>query len=151
MASGSLPRRSQRRVRGDDLVNPSTPQTDTSSKLRVANIPKQAVEKESKSLRKIISPNDDDNEILQTLNAVWFLVHEALELDPGLKEDLASKDEFRANVTRKGEKNFIDSLRAMAANSDTQGSKAWQDLFQNGTSFSLGPSILILLSVQMSF
>jgi hypothetical protein len=132
-------------------VNPSTPQTDTSSKLRVANIPKQAVENESKSLRKIISPNDDDNEILQTLNAVWFLVQSALKQDPELKGHLASEEEYRANVTREGEKMFIDSLRAMAANSDTQGNKAWKELFQNGTLFSLGPSILILFSVQMSF
>ncbi len=33
----------------------------------------------------------------------------------------------------KGEKKFIDSLRAMAANNDTQGSKAWGDLFEDGT------------------
>jgi hypothetical protein len=132
-------------------VDPSTPQTDSPSKIRVANIPEKAVEKASKSLRKNVSPDDDDSEILDNLNVVWLKVHEALELDPGLKEDLASEEEYRANVTREGEKNFIDSLRAMAANSDTQGNKAWKELFQNGTLFSLGPSILILFSVQMSF
>ena len=53
-----------------------------------------------------------------------------------MKEHLASMEEFHNNVTRRGEKKFINSLRAMAANSDTQGSKAWDDLFEDGcTSF----------------
>jgi hypothetical protein len=99
---------------------------------RLANIPKQAVDKASKSLRKHISPKDDDDEILNALMAVWFFVESALEQDPKLKELLASKEKFLDNVTRKGEKKFIDSLRAMAANSDTQGSKAWEDLFEDG-------------------
>jgi hypothetical protein len=74
-------------------------------------------------------------------------VHDALEQDPELKQQLASRDEFRANVTKKGEKNFIDSLRAMAANSETQESKAWEGLFTDGTLFYFGPSILIVYSV----
>jgi hypothetical protein len=146
MAPGSNPRRTRQhdRVQGDDRVEPSTPRTDTPSITRLANVPKQAVEKVSKSLRKNISPDDD--EILDALNYVWFGVKGALEQDPKLKEYLASEKEFRDNVTRKGEKNFIDSLRAMVTNSDTQGSKAWADLFEDGTSFSFGRSILIEFS-----
>jgi len=71
----------------------------------------------------------------------------ALAQDPKLKGRLASEEEFRDNVARKGEKTFIGSLRAMAADSDTQGSKAWKDLFEDGTSFSLASSILIEFSL----
>jgi hypothetical protein len=132
MASGSNPQRARQRVQDDDRVDPSTPQRGTPSSTRLANVPKQAVEKASKSLRKNISPEDDDDEILNDLIVVWTRVQEALEQDPNLKKYLASKEKFRDNVTRKGEKKFIDSLRAMAANSDTQGSKAWEDLFEDG-------------------
>ena len=140
MASGSNPRQTRQRgrVQGDDRVDPSTPQRSSPSP-KQPDIPKKAVEKASKYLRKFISPKDDDDEILDALTFVWIFVQKALEQDPKLKKHLASRDEFHDNVTRKGEKNFIDSLRAMAANSDTQGSKAWVDLFEDGTSFSLGP------------
>ena len=117
------------------------------SSTRLANIPKRAVEKVAKSLRKNILPTDDDDEIRDSLKYVWVNVQDALENDPELKKCLAGKEEFYANVTKKGEKKFIDSLRTMAANSDTQGSKAWEDLFEDGTSFALGPSILILFFV----
>ena len=152
MASESnLPRRSRRtrtrqRVEGDDHVDdvdpePSTSQTDTPSKTRLANIPKEAIEKAYKSLRKIIFSNDDDEEIRSNLDIVRAIVKGTLQQDPEQKENLESEEQYRANVTREGEKDFIDSLRTMAANSDTQGSKAWDDLFENGTSFSLGPRI----------
>ena len=48
-----------------------------------------------------------------------MLVQYALQQDPKLRDHLA----------RKGEKKNIDSLRAMAANSDTQGIDALEDLF----------------------
>jgi hypothetical protein len=142
MSSGSNPRRTGQRDRAQgDVV-----QTSPSNK-RLANIPRQAVEKACKSLRRLIFKDDDDDEILGALEHVWIGVKGALEQDPKLKERLASEEEFRDNVTMKGEKSFIDSLRAMAANSDTQGSKAWHKLFEDGTSFSLDPSILIEFSV----
>src|SRR6267154_5035672 len=61
MASGSNPRRKRQRTRvqGDDSVDPTTSQRDSPSQKRLANIPKQAVEKASKFLRRIISPDDD--------------------------------------------------------------------------------------------
>jgi hypothetical protein len=149
MAPGSNPRRTRQRdrVQGDDRVDPSTLRRGTPSSTRLANIPKQAVEEATDFLGRYISPKDDDKRILSALKHVWFGVQDALEQDPKLKEHLASKEEFHNNVTRKGEKRFIDSLRAMAANSDTQGSRAWEDLFEDGTSFSLSPSTLIEFSV----
>ena len=111
------------------------------------NIPKQAVEEVADSLQRNIFPRDDDKRILNALTYVWAGVQEALEQDPTLKECLASKEEFCDSVRRNGEKKFIDLLRAMAANSDTQGAKAWDDLFEDGTSFSLSPNILIEFSV----
>jgi len=95
----------------------------------------------------VISPTDGDVEIVKTLPIVWALVQHAIEKDPELKIRLASKDEFHANIATKGEKKFIDSLRAMAANDDTQGSKAWEDLFEDGTSFPWVQGILILFSI----
>jgi hypothetical protein len=145
-------RRTRHRIRYDDSVDPSTSQRGTLSSTRLANVPKQAIEEASKSLRRNIFPkDDDDDEILNSLSlyVIWTIVKHTLEQDPKLKEHLASEEEFRKNVTRKGVKRFIDSLRAMTANSnsDAQGSKAWEDLFQDGTSFSLRSIILILLSV----
>ena len=139
---------STRRTRRDDhRVEPPTPQpeTGTLSKTRLANIPKQVLEKACKYLKKHVSSDEDDDEILDALKYVYLDVHDALKLDPEL--DLASEEDFRANVTRKGEKMFIGSLRAMATNSVKQGSIAWEDLFQDGKSFSFGPGILIVSSV----
>jgi hypothetical protein len=136
-------RKRQRVQKDDDLVDPSTSQ---GSKKRLADIPKSAVSKASKSLGKNISPEVDDNEILGNLTLVRTIVLEALRLDPNLKKHLASREEFLDNVMKKGEKTFIDSLRAMAANSDTQGGKAWEDLFEDGRFFCAGPSITILIT-----
>lgn len=115
----------------DDLVNPPTHQGGCPSKKRLADIPKSAIEKAYQKFRRNVFPEDDDNEILDNLSLVWNSVSYALEFDPNLKKHLASVDEFRDNVVKKGEKTFIDSLRAMAANSDTQGGKAWEDLFED--------------------
>jgi hypothetical protein len=144
MASGSNPRRTRHSVKHH---HPSTSQTGTPSSLRLASIPKQAIEKAHKTLRKIISPKDDDDEIRDSLRIVRMIVNGVLEQDPELKELVASEEKYYDNVTRRGEKIFIDSLRAMAANSETQGSEAWEGLFTDGTLFYFGPSILIVYSV----
>ena len=142
----STPQKRQR-VQSNNRVDPSAPLGGSPSKKRLTNIPKQVVDSVCRTFRKLISPKDDDDEIRDVLHYVWTGVRDALEQDPNLKRHLASKKEFYDNVTRKGEKTFIESLRTMAANSDTQGNKAWEDLFEDGTSFSLGPSILIEFSV----
>ena len=134
MASGS---NSRKGVQDDDRVDPPTSQSSTPSSTRLANIPKEAVEEAADFLRRNVLFKDDDDKILKSLKYVWFNVQGALENDPELKKRLASKEEFHANVTKKGEKTFIDTLRTMAANSDTQGSKAWEYLFEDGTSFAL--------------
>jgi len=103
------------------------------------DIPEQDFEEATESLNSITSPRDDDTRILNTLKVVRTLVQVALEKDPKLKVQkghLANRDEFRNNVKKKGEQKFIDSLRAMAANSDEQGSKAWEDLFEDSILFS---------------
>ncbi len=143
MASGSNPRRTRqgaRQVQDAYRVDPSTPQGGTPSRTRLANIPQRAIDKAVRSLRRIISKfpeeeeEDDDDDAM--LGLVWFSVQGVLERDPNLKDHLANKDEFSDNVKKKGEQIFIDSLRAMAANSDEQGSKAWEDLFEDGILFS---------------
>lgn len=137
MASGSDPRRTPQRVQDDDRVDRSTPQQDTPSNKRLANIPKEAFENAADSLKRNISFKDNNKILKSQLEIVWVIVKGALKKDPKLSERLANEKEFRDNVTRKGENPFIDSLRAMAANSDTQGSKAWEELFEDGTSFIL--------------
>ena len=148
MASGSNPQPTQQQVHDDDRVDQSAPRIGTPARIRLANIPEQAIVRASKYLRRNILPDDDDDEILQNLYQIRAIVKQALEEDPELKDHLASEEEYRGNVTKKGEKMFIDSLRTMAANSVTQGIKAWKGLLTDGTSSSLlGPSILIVFSV----
>src|SRR5882762_10019660 len=101
------PRQARQHAQDDDS---STFQRGTPSNTRLANIPMQAVDKAFKSLRKNISPEDDDGEIQDSLDMVWVAVHRALEQDPKMKKLLASNDEFRDNLRRKGEKPFFDSL-----------------------------------------
>ena len=153
MASGSNPRRTRQRVQDDGRVDPSTPQSSTPPNTLLANIPRQAVKEATDSLGSgRIFPGDDDKRILNTLEYVWRDVQKVLGQDSKLKKYLANMEEFRDNVTKLGERKFIDALRAMATNSDTQGSDAWKDLLEDGTSFSFSASIvLIILSVQTSF
>jgi len=143
MASGSNPRLKRKRVEDGDRVVPST--LGTPSSTRLANIPEQAVKEAAESLRKLISPKDSDDTVLKTLKHVWLAVHDVLEQDPNLKGQLASKEEFRENVTKKGTKKFANTLRTMAANSDTQGSDAWKKLFDNGQSFVFFTLIVLLI------
>ncbi len=60
-------------------------------------------------------------------------IKEAQEHDPKRKDHLADMDEFLDNVKKKGEQNFIESLRAMASSKKKD---AWEDLFDDGTSLS---------------
>ena len=142
------PQPTRQHVHDDDRVDQSTPQTGSSSRIRLENIPEKAVKMAADELSYFIRPGHDDNKMKRKLKIVWAIVNGALEEDPELKDHLASAEEYRGNVTKKGEKMFTDSLRTMAANSDTQGSKAWEGLLTDGTLSSLlGPSILIVFSV----
>jgi len=86
-----------------------------------------AIRKASKSLGRNIFPEDDDDDIRGSLKLVWTAVHDALEQDPKLEGYLANQDEFLHNVKRKGEQDFIESLRDMAL------ANSWERLFDDGT------------------
>ncbi len=89
MASESNPRQTLKRdrVQGDseDRVDPSTSRRGTPSSTRLANKPKEVIEKASKCLRKVIFPTDGDVEIVESLPSVWAHVQDAIEKDPELK------------------------------------------------------------------
>ena len=104
--------------------------TTNPQQTRLANIPEEAIKDAFKFLGKFISPEDDDNEIRKSLTHVWFNVQNALEQDLNLKKHLANKEEFLANIRRKGEEQFIELLRDIAKDS------SWGRLFDNGTLFS---------------
>jgi hypothetical protein len=97
---------------------------------RLANIPEEAVKNAYENLDRIISPEDDDRRIRNSLNLIWFCVRDALKQDPKLKEHLADEKEFLANVKRKGEEQFIESLGDIAME------RSWERLFDDGTLFS---------------
>jgi hypothetical protein len=107
-------------------VDLSTPQS-TPSQTRPANIPAQNFQVACEDLVRIIRPEDDDSRIQRSLGHIWFVVHDTLERDPELERQVSNKSEFFANVKRKGEKEFIDSLKVMAK------SGAWAGLFEDGT------------------
>ena len=153
MVSESNPQQTRKRDRvqgegdSDDRVDPPTSQSRSPPSTRLANIPKEEVENASHCISRFLSPTLDDETMVDFLPGVWIKTNDVLAMDPDLKIRLASREEFHANVARKGQKTFFDSLRAMAGNYDTQGSKAWENLFEDGTSSSLGPSVLISFSV----
>ena len=77
-------------------------------------------------------PKDDSNEsktIQKFLGHVWLDVNVAFENCPKPKGNLADRKEFLENVKLKGERDFIDSLKAMKESGD------WASLFENGTLF----------------
>jgi hypothetical protein len=63
------------------------------------------------------------------LDFVWVAVRDALQEDPNLKARLANENQFKENVKKKDEQQFINLLRDIAKK------ESWRDLLQNGTSF----------------
>jgi len=99
----------------EDRVDPSTTTTPNSpSRTQPPNIPAQVLQKACEALKRNILPHDDDSEIRDNLGHVWVAVKRALEHDQNRKGCLANNNQFLANVTRKGEQQFIHSLRSMA-------------------------------------
>ena len=119
----------------DHDPNPSTPTrpTGSSTQSRVS-ISDNTLQEVYQCLQRNIQPDDSDKVILRSLNVVWISVNEALKEDPTLKTRLADKDEFRGNVQKYGEKQFIDLLKDMVRK------KNWRDLLENRMSF-LSPNI----------
>jgi hypothetical protein len=113
-----------------DDPNPSTPTRSTppSTQPKVS-ISDNTLQEVCQDLQRYIQPDASDKVILRSLNVVWISVNEALQEDPSLKTRLADKDEFRGNVEKYGEKQFIELLRDMAKK------KNWGDLIENRASF----------------
>jgi hypothetical protein len=111
-----------------DDPNPATRSTLPSTQPKVS-IPDRALRAMCKKLERNIQPGDDDDSIQDSLNTVRSIVDDALQEDPSLKTRLADKDEFRGNVQKYGEKQFIDLLKDMAKK------KNWGDLLENRKCF----------------
>jgi hypothetical protein len=106
----------------DLTTTPNSP-----SQMQPPNIPAQVLQEACGFLERNILPNYDDSRIRRDLVYIWMGVNRALEHDQKRKECLADHNQFLANVTRKGEQQFIDSLRSMAI------SGTWAALFDDGT------------------
>ena len=120
----------------------STAQTGIPLQTRLANIPAQVVQKACECLAKTINPEEDDDQIQESLDIVRHFVQRALKHDPNLKRHLADESKFLENVKNRpgGEQGFIQSLRDMAKDN------SWERLFEDGTSFfSLALTTLIIL------
>jgi hypothetical protein len=76
---------------------------------------------------RILSASSSDQKLGQSMNHIWFTVHDALQEDPVLKPKRANQDEFKQNVKQKGQQQFFTFLREMAE------TKSWDNLLQNGT------------------
>ncbi len=114
----------------DNNENPSTPTRPTPpSTQSTICISEQTIQTMCKRLERTIRPDDDDHWIRRSLGNVWFTVRNALEEDPNLKARLASEDQFKENVKKNDEQQFINLLRDIAKK------ESWRDLLQNGTSF----------------
>ncbi len=89
------------------------------------------LEKACATLRRIISPEDDDDQIKENLSYVWVSVHKTIsQARPNLKERLRDHSEFMDYVTSGSnrEQDFIKLLRNMAKQE-----VLWSELFENGT------------------
>jgi hypothetical protein len=93
------------------------------------SIPEDAFEELCESLEDHIQSSHPDGRIQRHLDNVWFAVNKALKNNKSLETRLANQEEFRANLKKSGEQQFIDLLRNMAKR------KNWRDLLHNSTSF----------------
>jgi hypothetical protein len=92
-------------------------------------ISERTIQKMCKNLERLIRTDDDDDCVLESLDYVFFSVRNALQEDPNRKARLANEDQFKENVNKAGEQQFINLLKDIAKK------KSWRDLLQNGTSF----------------
>jgi hypothetical protein len=114
----------------DNNENPTTPTRPTPpSTQSTICISEQTIQKMCKYLERYIRTDDDDDWIRQSLVNIFVTVREALQEDPKLKARLANEAQFKENVKKEGEQQFINLLRDIAKK------ESWRDLLQNGTSF----------------
>lgn len=78
-----------------------------------------------------IFPTDGSDEptIKRFLSYVWV---DVADLNLDLKGQMAEREEFKANVKRRGYQTFISSLKAMAE-SVAKKEGTWAGLFEDGT------------------
>jgi hypothetical protein len=114
----------------DNNENPSTPKRPTPpSTQSTICISEQTIQKMCKQVERAIRPDDDDDWIRQSLGHVFLALRDALQEDPNRKARLANEDQFKENVKKEGEQQFINLLRDIAEKGP------WRDLLQNGTPF----------------
>ena len=114
----------------DNNENSTTPTRPTPpSTQSTICISEQTIQGMCEGLEHLIRPGDDDAWIRRFLVNVFVTVRDALQEDPNLKARLANEDQFKENVKKKDEQQFINLLRDIARK------ESWRDLLQNGTSF----------------
>jgi hypothetical protein len=69
----------------------------------------------------------DDKQIF--LGFIWAAVNNTLKKDTNLEEHLANQEEYRGNIEKGGEEQFIDLLKDMVRKKD------WRDIVTNSVSF----------------
>ena len=124
--SSSSSSQTPQRVGADDLLNPSTSQRVTPPQSRPAKISERVIDDDFGDW-KFPKASSDNSKIKRFLKHVWVDVEHVIQNDPDLGGHLANYEEFYSNVKRKGEWEFIDSLKVMAE------SRLWAPLFDDGT------------------
>ena len=124
--SSSSDSQTPQRVRADDLLDPSTSQRVTPPQSRPAKISERVVDDDFGDW-KFPKAGSDSSKIERLLLHVWIDVKHVIQNDTDLRGHLANYEEFYSNVKRKGEWEFINSLKVMAE------SRLWAPLFDDGT------------------
>jgi len=129
--SSSTDSETRQRGRVKDRLDPSTSHRGTSSQSRLANIPELDIDDDFGDDWTFPEVGSSDSKIRKFLYRVFGDVKQVLEKDKDLRPQLAGDVEFFGNVNRRGEWNFINSLKSMAE------SRAWTSLLKDGTLFIL--------------
>ncbi|KAK2463837.1 hypothetical protein APHAL10511_004142 [Amanita phalloides] len=109
-----------------DVDTPAPPVTTHHISL-IDGVPQQDLNNAYEQLAQLVRRNDDDR-IRTSLGLVWTIVREALKQDPYLREYLASKEIYRANIKRIGENKFIRFLRELA---NEENLDSWKRLLEH--------------------
>jgi hypothetical protein len=129
--SSSTDSETRQRGRVKDRLDPSTSHRGTSSQSRLANIPEPVIDDDFGDDWTFPEVGSSDTKIRKFLYLVFGDVKLVLENNKDLEPQLAGDVEFFRNVKRRGQLDFINSLKSMAE------SHAWTSLFKDGTLFFL--------------
>jgi hypothetical protein len=111
------------------MGDPFTPPRRTSSHTFSTSLSEEEIARTSRLLTHIVPQGDKSIADADILDLVWTSVSKTLKKDPERGKYLASEDQFKENIKRKGEGAFVSSLKDMA----TSGS--WRDLPHDGVYF----------------